>query len=39
MLPKTLGVTLGQWGHTRPFGDVGSMSGLPETGQGWAIYE
>jgi hypothetical protein len=26
-------------GHTRSFGDVGSMSGLPESGHGWAIYE
>jgi hypothetical protein len=26
MLPKTA------WGQTRPFGDVGSMSGLPESG-------
>jgi len=23
----------------RSFGDVGSMSGLPESGHGWAIYE
>src|SRR5215813_3161947 len=27
------------WGQTRSFGDVGSMSGLPESGHGWAIYE
>jgi hypothetical protein len=26
-------------GHDRSFGDVGSMSGLPESGHGWAIYE
>jgi hypothetical protein len=26
-------------GQTRSFGDVGSMSGLPESGNGWAIYE
>jgi len=26
-------------GQTRSFGDVGSMSGLPESGHGWAIYE
>jgi hypothetical protein len=26
-------------GQTPPFGDVGSMSGLPESGHGWAIYE
>jgi hypothetical protein len=26
-------------GQTRSFGDVGSMSGLPENGHGWAIYE
>jgi hypothetical protein len=26
-------------GQIRPFGDVGSMSGLPESGHGWAIYE
>jgi len=24
-------------GQTRPFGDVGSMSGLLESGRGWAI--
>jgi hypothetical protein len=24
-------------GQTRPFGDVGSMSGLPESGHGWTI--
>jgi hypothetical protein len=26
-------------GQTRSFGDVGSMSGLPESGHGWAIHE
>ncbi len=26
-------------GQTRSFGDVGSMSGLPGSGHGWAIYE
>jgi hypothetical protein len=26
-------------GQTRPFHDVGSMSGLRESGQGWAIFE
>jgi hypothetical protein len=26
-------------GQTRSFGDVGSMSGLLESGHGWAIYE
>jgi hypothetical protein len=26
-------------GHTRSFGDVGSMFGLPESGYGWAIFE
>jgi hypothetical protein len=26
-------------GQTRSFGFVGSMSGLPESGHGWAIYE
>jgi len=26
-------------GQTRSFGEVGSMSGLPESGQGCAIYE
>src|SRR5262249_19614873 len=26
-------------GQTRSFGDVGTMSGLPESGHGWAIYE
>jgi len=25
--------------RTRSFGDVGSMSGLPESGHGWAVYE
>jgi hypothetical protein len=24
-------------GQTRSFGDVGSMSGLPESGHGWAL--
>jgi hypothetical protein len=33
MLPKT------GWGQTRSFGDVGAMSGLPESGHDWAIYE
>jgi len=27
------------WGHDRSFGDVGSMSGLPESVHDWAIYE
>jgi hypothetical protein len=26
-------------GQTLSFGEVGSMSGLPESGQDWAIYE
>ena len=26
-------------GQSRSFGDVGSMSGLPEIGHGWATYE
>jgi hypothetical protein len=26
-------------GQTKSFGDVGSMSGLPESGHGWASYE
>ena len=26
-------------GQTRSFGDVGPVSGLPESGHGWAIYE
>ena len=26
-------------GQSRSFGDVGSMSGLPESGHGWALYE
>ena len=34
--PKLLESALGQ---TRSFGFVGSMSGLPESGHGWAIYE
>ena len=25
--------------QTRPWGDVGLMSGLPESGHDWAIYE
>jgi hypothetical protein len=28
-----------EMGQIRSFGDVGSMSGLPESGHGWAIYE
>jgi hypothetical protein len=27
---------MSQMGHNRSFGDVGSMSGLPESGHGWA---
>jgi hypothetical protein len=27
------------WGHDRSFGDVGSMSGLRESGRGPAFYE
>jgi hypothetical protein len=30
---------MSQMGHDRSFDDVGSMSGLPESGNGWAIYE
>jgi hypothetical protein len=30
---------MSQMGQTRSFGDVGSMSCLPESGHGWAIYE
>jgi hypothetical protein len=30
---------MSQMGQTQSFGDVGSMSGLPESGHGWAIYE
>jgi hypothetical protein len=30
---------MSEWGQTRSFGDVGSMSGLPESGHDWAIYE
>jgi hypothetical protein len=26
-------------GHTRSFGDVGLVSGLPESGHGWTIKE
>jgi len=26
-------------GQTRSFGDVGSMSGLPESEHDWAVYE
>jgi len=35
----TAAITSSGWGQTRPFGDVGSMSGLRESGHGWAIYE
>src|SRR5262245_61005113 len=31
--------TMAAMGQTRSFRGVGSMSGLPETGHGWAIYE
>jgi hypothetical protein len=30
---------MSELGQTRSCGDLGSMSGLPETGHGWAIYE
>jgi hypothetical protein len=30
---------MSQMGQARSFGDDGSMSGLPESGHGWAIYE
>jgi hypothetical protein len=30
---------MSQLGQTRSFGDVGSMSDLPQCGHGWAIYE
>jgi hypothetical protein len=30
---------MAEMGQTQSFGDVGSMSGLPESGHGWAIYE
>jgi hypothetical protein len=26
-------------GQSRSFGDIGSMSGLLESGHGWALYE
>ena len=41
-MPTTLGLPPGQcrmWVQTQSFGDVGSMSGLPESGHGRAIYE
>jgi hypothetical protein len=34
-----VGRPMSQMGHDRSFGDVGSMSGLPESGHGWATYE
>src|SRR5262245_37919017 len=36
---RGLCVLMTAWGQTRSFGDIGSMSGLPESGPGWAIYE
>jgi hypothetical protein len=36
---KKTGSPTAALGQNRSFGDVGSMSGLPESGQGWAIYE
>jgi hypothetical protein len=35
---KSIEPPMSQMGQTRSFGDVGSMSGLPESGHGWAIY-
>src|SRR5262249_34251061 len=32
------GASMSLWGQTRSWGHVGSMSGLPESGQGRAIY-
>jgi hypothetical protein len=29
---------MSEMGQTRSFGDVGFMSGLPESGRGWATY-
>jgi hypothetical protein len=34
-----LDFTLTAFAQTRSFGSVGLMSGLPESGDGWAIYE
>jgi hypothetical protein len=31
--------TCSEFGQTRSFGNIGSMSGLPESGHDWAIYE
>jgi len=44
LYPPIGGPALSGWsrsalGQTQSFGDVGSMSGLPESGHGWAIYE
>ena len=36
---ESLEPRMSQRGQTRSFGDVGSMSGLPDSGHGWAIYE
>jgi hypothetical protein len=41
-LPLHCGIAnwpMSESGWTRSFGDVCSMSGLLESGQGWAIYE
>src|SRR5215469_7944036 len=36
---KKTGSPTAAMGHDRSFGDLGSMSGLRESGHGWAIYE
>jgi hypothetical protein len=36
---ERLGPPMPQMGQTRSLGDVGSMSGLPESEHGWVIYE
>ena len=38
VIPLSRGI-MTELGQTRSFGDVGSMSSLPESGHGWAIYE
>jgi hypothetical protein len=35
----TLDAPMSDSGQSRSFGDIGSMSGLLESGRGWAIFE
>jgi hypothetical protein len=38
-LEVSIEAAMSEIGHDRSFGEVGSMSGLPESGHGWPIYE